>query len=502
MKKTITIFALLINFLATAQDGTLDNAFGTGGKVDFDFNSAIWQFIDMRMDYNNKIVVLGRNSSENPILVRLNLDGTLDTSFDGDGIKEINFGVQYDTPASFYIDDNDSNNLGYIVASSRKGAIAKINNDGSFASFGTNGFFYYNANNYATGQRKVFVNIDYDNGTIVVASDEDQFLEQRIGVYKILASGALDSGFNGNNPLLFYMSQGDEIVLNGINTDDSGGSFYVSGYKPTGTGNVTYIKKFSNTGVLDNSYNLFLGEYYLNSFGAPGIIFNGSDDAFASYTFGMDYNSQMIITKRTSTGLADTSFGSNSAATVDFTNFYAESVKDVTGHEFESSFKIILAGRSKEQSFSSSNISLARINSNGSLDTSFGTAGKVTIPTQLYDLHVSLSAEVDYDNGKIYVMGNSASNTVSLYRFNLSSILSNPKFNTPEIAIFPNPTNAMINFSQEINNLEVFDIMGKKIKSFEKTSATFDVTDLEKGIYLLKGKANNTVIFNEKLIRN
>ena len=52
MKTKITILALLINFLAIAQDGTLDTTFGTGGKVDYSIYSS---FMDMQIDYNKTV---------------------------------------------------------------------------------------------------------------------------------------------------------------------------------------------------------------------------------------------------------------------------------------------------------------------------------------------------------------------------------------------------------------------------------------------------------------
>ena len=110
MKSKITILALLINLLVTAQDGTLDTTFGTGGKIDYAIYSS---FMDMKMDYqNNKLVAIGKNTADAPIIARYNLDGTLDTTFDGDGIKMLNFGNATETPASLCIYDYNSSSFG------------------------------------------------------------------------------------------------------------------------------------------------------------------------------------------------------------------------------------------------------------------------------------------------------------------------------------------------------------------------------------------------------
>ncbi len=68
------------------SDGSFDNAFGTNGIVieDLGTNTADNSF-DLAIQSTGKLV-FGGNSSNTPTLVRLNTDGTLDTSFDSDGI--------------------------------------------------------------------------------------------------------------------------------------------------------------------------------------------------------------------------------------------------------------------------------------------------------------------------------------------------------------------------------------------------------------------------------
>jgi hypothetical protein len=69
------------------------------------------------------------------------------------------------------------------------------------------------------------------------------------------------------------------------------------------------------------------------------------------------------------------------------------------------------------------------------------------------------------------------------------------------LKFYPNPTTSSITFAEEINTLEVFDIFGKKVKSFNNPSTSFDVSALEKGVYILKGKTQEGKSINEKLIK-
>src|SRR5688572_17456760 len=83
---------------ASTAAGTIDTCFGTGGKVitdvtaDRDFSRAL------ALQTDGKIVVAGiagySTTSNNGdfLVVRYNTDGSLDTTFDGDGIVVTDFG--------------------------------------------------------------------------------------------------------------------------------------------------------------------------------------------------------------------------------------------------------------------------------------------------------------------------------------------------------------------------------------------------------------------------
>jgi hypothetical protein len=72
--------------------------------------------------------------------------------------------------------------------------------------------------------------------------------------------------------------------------------------------------------------------------------------------------------------------------------------------------------------------------------------------------------------------------------------------NTP-VKFYPNPTQSQINFAQEIKTLDVFDIAGKKVKSLQNPSTNYDVANLQKGVYILKGKTTDGKSVNEKLVK-
>ncbi len=500
MKTKITLLLIVFALFVNAQDGILDTTFGTNGKIDY---SIFTSFVDMQFDYvNNKIVALGKGGTNNyPIIVRYNLNGTLDTTFGGTGIVEVPFGQTNDTPTSLCIYDYDNQSFGYLITSSKSGAIAKINSSGNnFSSFGIGGKLYYNSYTYDGHIAKV--NYDYVTGNIVLVVDDSEFSSSNMKLYRFTINGSTDTTFNNGNYVSFNPLSGYTIAPNSISTDDQS-NIYISAPHPLGGGFDTYTKKFTSTGALDSSYNSTFGSTASRSFSYPGHIHDVADNT--SYIFGMNQNYKMFIAKKNAFGTADNSFGTSGISIIDFTDTYYDNVKSVTGHGFESSFKIILAGRTAPQYSSSgtSNISLTRIFDNGTLDTSFGTNGKTSVLINYYNYSSNLPSFVDFDNGKLYVMGYTNTSTVSLYRFNLGSILSTNNFsNNHKTTFSPNPATSTITFAEEISNLEVFDITSKKVKSFGSAAATFNVEDLEKGIYILKGKTTEGNFINEKLIKN
>lgn len=511
MKTRLLLLTFLFSFVVNAQDGTLDTSFGTNGMIDY---SALFsEFVDMKTDYYSKVVALGKNSDGIPILVRFNQDGSLDTTFDEDGIKVIDFGNEDETPASFCIFDN-STGWGYLVASSMSGKIARILNDGSFApTFGTNGIYAYNESTHST--YPAFVEYDWANYKIVVFSANGTDISASGGsLYRINPVGTPDTTFNNGNPVSFYFYTGYTIIPNGISTDDDG-NIYASGYWLVN--NQPYVAKFSTTGIWDNSYTLSG-----NLIDTSGYFFNGIDNT--SYVYGSSWQSavnRMTIRKHTPTGSSDTSFGTDGSAYIEVPGepYYAN-VKSIalsySGEDYEVS-KIILAGRTREQSSSSmASITVTAINPDGSLDTSFGTNGFTTVPTNLSSYTLPVASAVDYETGKLYVMGvtgagasgraeavSAETKTISFYRLNFDSMLSVQEQSVEKsIQIFPNPVSETLNFSEELSNIQLFDITGRTIKSYDGISDKIDVSTLSNGNYILKGETESGEQFSIKFIKN
>ncbi|MGE5356509.1 MAG: T9SS type A sorting domain-containing protein [Deltaproteobacteria bacterium] len=78
--------------------------------------------------------------------------------------------------------------------------------------------------------------------------------------------------------------------------------------------------------------------------------------------------------------------------------------------------------------------------------------------------------------------------TLSIF-LNISQVTSSRLQNIDrEISIYPNPASSYFQLSnnQNVGRVEIFNMIGKKIKTFEKSQSSYNIRDLRNGVYLLR----------------
>jgi uncharacterized delta-60 repeat protein len=125
------------------SDGTLDPTFGSGGIVTTDFNNGSIEGIKaIAIQADGKIVAAGYINDDDFALVRYNSDGGLDTTFGGSGKVTTDFGSSSDTALDIAIQtDGKVVVVGHTVPLGQVDfAIARYNSDGSLdTTFGIGG---------------------------------------------------------------------------------------------------------------------------------------------------------------------------------------------------------------------------------------------------------------------------------------------------------------------------------------------------------------------------
>ena len=194
-------------------NGSLDTSFDGDGKFTVTPNSTKpSEAFGVALQADGKIVVVGgvgraQDLNQDALILRINSNGTIDTTFDGDGIKIINFDVQNATDAATDVVVQPD---GKIIVADRTTAsgfqgfvVARLNSDGSFdTSYGTNGstrIFGY----VTPSEPRILLQPD---GKIVLAGPSVENMLVRLDT-----SGMLDSGFGTNG--ISNNSGGNAIAL-------------------------------------------------------------------------------------------------------------------------------------------------------------------------------------------------------------------------------------------------------------------------------------------------
>jgi uncharacterized delta-60 repeat protein len=244
-------------------NGTLDSGFGTGGKVTIDFSSGYDECHAMVLQPDGKILLAGNASPPvgGPIrafgVVRLNSNGTLDSSFGTGGKTLIDFGSTYSFAFAMALQSDGKVVLvGGADAISTTGsqfAMTRLNSNGTLdTGFGTSGKVSFFLDQYTRILDRGYA-VAIHNSKIIVAVEHYNNLPQNglydFAVLQFNMNGMLDSDFDGQNgngdgKLIFDFDYG------GSNADhpasmliDVNGRIVIGGYsQANGAG---YLQRFA-----------------------------------------------------------------------------------------------------------------------------------------------------------------------------------------------------------------------------------------------------------------
>ena len=149
-------------------DGTVDTGFGFNGAVSADFGSNSEAAFDLAVQADGKIVLVGK-SANNLALARFNADGSLDTSFDGDGLLVTDIVPGTESGQSVLVQPDGRIVVAGVSSSSGSNdfALARYNADGSLdTSFDGDGLL---VTDFDAGDDQAYSVLLQADGRIVVA---------------------------------------------------------------------------------------------------------------------------------------------------------------------------------------------------------------------------------------------------------------------------------------------------------------------------------------------
>jgi uncharacterized delta-60 repeat protein len=384
---SIVVVGLALPLVARAAAGDLDPSFGSGGKVFTDFGSTRDSAgRAVAIQPNGKIVVTGfssiRGSDEDDFaLARYNRDGSLDQSFGSGGRVLTDFGVGSSNQAHALAIEPD----GRIVAagwslSLAPGtfyfALARYNRDGSLdQSFGAGGKVLTDIGPFGGMAQAVAIQ---PNGKIVAAGDNFS----GFALVRYNPDGSLDSSFGSGGKVftdLGFGSRAWSVAIEPRGKIVAAGQGITEGECFPDTACVEFgLARYNRDGSLDQSFGsggkVFTD--FAQSFDEaldmtiePGgkIVAAGVSDAAGSNDFALArYNRH---------GSLDQSFGSGGKVLTDFASGSYDQAWGVARMPNGKLIAVGIGGLPIETG--DHDAALARYDRDGSLDQTFGSGGKV-----------------------------------------------------------------------------------------------------------------------------
>lgn len=423
-------FLLLLSIVTSAHaaPGDLDTTFSGDGKiVESALASSFANAVAIQAD--GKIVVAGSLGGDF-VVARYNRNGTLDTTFSGDGIVVTDFGGSGTDSANAIAIQSDgkivvAGNAG--LANNARVGVARYNTNGTLDNtFSGDGRFTMDFVGTVGGAARG-VAIQADGKIVIVGSSGSDFAIARLN-----ANGTLDTTF-GPQPSTGIVTRDFGSSSEGATAVAilSDGRIVVAGFTTIADRAVFAFDYVSTSG-----FPQFVGPD-LDSTGAPingarhtsfggGVSASPTSMAIqadgkvvlvgdATFTTGIpgDVDRFMVIARYNVDGTMDTTFDGDGRRGVDFGAFSFAS-----GVAIQADGKIVAAGHVEESLNGVVNVkfAVARFNTNGSLDSTFSGDGRLTTDFSATAGDFSDAVAIQKSDGRIVVVGSSGSR-IALARY-------------------------------------------------------------------------------------
>ncbi len=447
LKLLFTTFFSIVGILSLAQTAhaiSLDTTFGNSGKIITSFSHEA-RTSKVILQPDGKKIIVGEvvdSNNRNWGIVRYKTNGDLDETFGNNGIVIKDFGVngQQNSHGDFLRSVALQPDGKIVVGGSSaisptisRWTLARYNEYGSldkgFGDVGDEGIVL-------TTIRNSFV-IEYINSLIIqpdnkiIAVGVSHITDTDVAVARYNTDGTPDSTFGG----------GDGIVTTPIGgSNDRGnaaviqpdGKIIVFGDFDAGGHDKVFLARFNSNGILDTSFGSggIVKDNYEYHNGARDMALQPDGKILVTGSTGNTSSSgNTYIARYDSDGKLDTSFGGSGKIVKSFSS----------GNDGANSLilqpdgKIILGGYEDVGGISGTDFALRRFNTDGSLDTEFGTGGSFVTPIGSgNELINSLALQND---GKIIAAGSVSNGTYNdwgLARYQNDETLNVPYFSQNE----------------------------------------------------------------------
>jgi uncharacterized delta-60 repeat protein len=382
-----------IGLVRLTTNGSLDTTFDGDGKVVTNLGATDQGFA-LAIQSDGKILVGGSISTAGNdfALARYTIFGALDATFDGDGIKTHSFGAGSDQVYGLIVQPDGKIVVGGLATNPQSGndfALARFAADGALdTSFGGG----VATSNFGPGAVNQTRTITLSDGRILIAAtlgENANTTSGRYGVWRLLDDGSLDPTFGTSGFVIGGLTGWSTL---GFARQNDGKLLLLDGL-----GN--RIVRLTTDGALDTSFaaagvasyasTLFSGE------SALAVQSDGSIVVVGWKTVGSF--EEVAVARFTVDGVLDTSFDGDGQALVNLGS-EGDRALDVA---IQADGKIVVVGTADVGP--NDDFAIVRLNVDGSLDATFSGDGKIIEPLS-GSLDRARSVIIQSD-GKIVVAG-------------------------------------------------------------------------------------------------
>ena len=432
------------------SDGTPDTTFNVTGSHSI-FNAA-GSFDSVHIMNDGRILCFGRfGSGLGSAIARFMPDGSLDTSFNTDGLAFFN------TPFGFFLDvkghllpDGKMIVTSYTstqTSSDRRLLAARFLPSGELdTTYGNNGV-YYDAAIAVTGFFKPLTSVIDSNGNLLMSKNFDN---TSFDILRLTPSGTLDSTF-GTGGLVHYVSGGDTTGMQLF----ADGKILVRGSIPASPFTVSCGIRFLADGTPDTT------------FGANGLRVIDIMEASGSEAL-----SSLLVLSNGQWIAASTFVTSDGG-------FHFRKYGDLYNFPHITRIGTILS-----------------------------TTGTGSYQWLLEGLPISGATNQTFtpiQNGNYTVIvtdTNGCKGTSAVFNINNLGLNDNTIYR--QVHFYPNPTTGIVTISNQdndtIDKIEIVDILGKTVAVKTENTSQVDITSLSNGMYIFKIYSGETV-FQKKIIK-
>ncbi|HEY1090500.1 MAG TPA: hypothetical protein VGE47_05360, partial [Burkholderiaceae bacterium] len=398
----------LVRLLA---DGTLDTSFNGSGRIVLPFEPGLSNAYDVAVQADGRIVATGVGvvgGVRQFVVLRFNSDGTLDTSFSGDGVASINFAGASSSEARSLTLQSDGKIVlagSAVLGGTSQFAVARLLADGTLdTSFSGDGLYTQAVGAADAVATDVQVQTD---GRIVLAGYTANGGQFDVALARLTAAGVLDTGF-GNAGLRttdvgatgFQYAQmalqADGKILVSANT--AGSNFVLLRYD----GNGTLDTSFDGDGRVDTDMG--------GADAAFGLVLQ-ADGKILVGGYSVAGTGQFAVARYHADGTLDTSFDGDGKRLVNLgvSAFGYGLTLDRHGN-------VLLAGFTSNAG--AIDFAVASLRSDGSTDTSFGNRSALTTSASYTEdaAPVVLDSDVQIHDAELKALDNYAGATLTLAR--------------------------------------------------------------------------------------